>query len=241
MNATQAQLGQTVDRTSGAILDRYRRNRHWRLYVKEYVYHSFPPAGRSWLDFGCGTGEVTTQLAALGASRVIGLDVAPGLVEMARRRAELDQVSDRVQLFCGDVATIEPQPVDVVLCLNVLHHLPDQLAETISMLQRWLRPGGVFISVEPVSYLRWFEWLRQHSGVPRPPLDPGERKLTEMDLRLIETQFRHSHRVHFDAFARFGRLWPKADRFLRSLDRYFLPLPGARWFAGTVIQICRMD
>jgi SAM-dependent methyltransferase len=240
MDATEVQLSQTVQRTPEAIMERYRRNRDWRLYQKEYIYHNFPPAGRSWLDFGCGTGEITTQLAALGASRVIGVDVTPGLLEMARRRAELDRVSDRVQLFCGDIATIEPQPVDFALCFAVIHHLPDQLEETMSVIRRWLKPGGVFICVEPICYFPGLEWLRQHSGVSQQPLDPGERKLTEADLRCIERNSTYSRRVHFHAFGRLSRLWPKADRLFRRMDRYFLRLPGTSWVAGNVIQICRM-
>jgi SAM-dependent methyltransferase len=241
MDATQVQASQQVERTPDSIMHRYRRNRHWRLYPKEYIYRSFPPAGRSWLDFGCGTGEITTQLGALGASRVIGVDIDPRLIEMTGRRAELDGVSDRVQLFCGDIATIEPQPVDVALCFAVLHHVPDRLGETVAAIRRWLNPGGVFICVEPVSFAPWLDWLSQHVGVPPVPLDPGERKLTERDLRLIADGFPSSHRVYSHVLGRLSRLWPAADRVFRRLDSRFLLLPGASRLAGTVILICRTD
>jgi 2-polyprenyl-3-methyl-5-hydroxy-6-metoxy-1,4-benzoquinol methylase len=145
MDATEVQLSQPVERTPDSIMRRYQRNRHWRLYPKEYIYRNFPPAGRSWLDFGWGTGEITTQLAALGASRVIGVDIDPGLIQSTGRRAELDRVSGRVQLFCGDIATIEPQPVDVALCFAVLHHVPDRLGETVTAIRRWLNPGGLHL------------------------------------------------------------------------------------------------
>jgi hypothetical protein len=65
MDATGVQLSQQVERAPPSIMRRYQRNRHWRLYPKEYIYRNFPPR-RSWLDFGCGTGEITTQLAGLG-------------------------------------------------------------------------------------------------------------------------------------------------------------------------------
>src|SRR5262245_48623366 len=110
MSATDVQLSQQIRRTPDAIMDRYRANRHWRLYEKEWIYRNFPPAGKSWLDFGCGTGEITTQLAMLGASRVVAIDVTVGLVEMTARRAEFDGVADRVQGICGDVRSLEPPP-----------------------------------------------------------------------------------------------------------------------------------
>jgi SAM-dependent methyltransferase len=241
MDATQVQLTQAIEKTTPEIMDRYRRNRDWRLFQKEWIFHEFPPSGRSWLDFGCGTGEITTQLAMLGASRVVGVDLTPGLLEMTRRRAELDGVSDRVQLICGDIRSIEPQPVDIVLSFAVLHHLPDHLQEVIPAMRRWLNPGGIFISVEPVSYLEWLEWLRQHSGVSHDALDPGERKLNEADVTRIEDCFASSMREHFHCFARLSRLLPGADRLFRRMDASFLKLPGASRFAGSVIQVCHVD
>jgi len=241
MDATQVQLSHQVERTPDSIMHRYQQNRHWRLYPKEYIYRNFPPVGRAWLDFGCGTGEITTQLAALGASRVIGVDIDPRLIEMTARRAELDRVSGRVQLLCGDIATIEPQPVDVALCYAVLHHVPDRLGETVTAIRRWLKPGGVFICVEPVCLTPWLDWVSRHVGVPLGPQDPGERKLTEQDLRLIAGAFPSSRRVYSHVLARLRRLWPTADRLFCRLDWWFLLLPGASRLAGSVILICRAD
>jgi SAM-dependent methyltransferase len=241
MDATQVQLSQQVERTPDSIMRRYQRNRHWRLYPKEYIYRNFPPAGRSWLDFGCGTGEITTQLAALGASRVIGVDVDPRLIEMTGRRAELDRVSDRVQLFCGDIAAIEPQPVDVALCYAVPHHVPDRLGETVTAIRRWLNPGGAFICVEPICLTPWLDWVSRHVGVPPGPQDPGERKLTEQDLRVIADGFPSSRRVYSHVLARLSRLWPVADHLFCRLDWCLLFLPGASRLAGCGILICRTD
>ena len=241
MDATQAQLASEVVRTDQRTLNRYQSNRHWRLYEKEWIYRNFPPAGRSWLDFGCGTGEITAQLALLGATRVIGVDISPGLIDMARRQCELDGVVDRVDLCCGEITKLEPQPVDVVICFAVLHHLPDRLHEVISVLRRWLKPRGVLLAVEPVCYLAPLERLRQFSGVPQDPLDPGERKLTEKDLRCVEQAFPWSRRTHFRLLARLERLFPKAGRAFRSIDATLLPLPLARYFAGCVIVACRTE
>jgi SAM-dependent methyltransferase len=174
----------------------------------------------------------------LGAHQVIGIDVTPELLDVTRRRAELDHVSDRVVLQCGDICDLQPQPVDIVLAYAVLHHVPDRLEEVVSALRRWLKPGGSFICVEPVSYLPWLQWLRQHSGVPQEPLDPGERELMEADLRLIEREFASSRRHHFNAWARLSRLWPDRDRAFRRFDNLFLRAPAAKKLAGTVMLIC---
>jgi SAM-dependent methyltransferase len=101
----------------------------------------------------------------------------------------------RVKLYYGDAAFQEPEPVDIVLSYAVLHHLPDRLDEVIPVIRRWLKPGVVFICVEPVCHLFFMEWIRQRSGISQGKLDPGERKLTSRDLD--NAHFVHLERVHF--------------------------------------------
>lgn len=220
-------------------MERYRQNRHWQLYQKEWIFRNFPPAGRTWLDFGCGTGEITTQLALLGAERVIAIDVTQGLVDMARRQVELDGISGRVSAICGEITQISPEPVDVVLAYAVLHHVPDRLEEVMGALLRWLKPDGTFIFCEPVCYLPVLGWLRNHSGVSRDPLDPGERQLTAADLELIESHFGTSERTHFHTFARVGRLVPSLDHQFRRIDAMLRHIPASRSFSGAVVGVCR--
>jgi 2-polyprenyl-3-methyl-5-hydroxy-6-metoxy-1,4-benzoquinol methylase len=134
MIATDLQLSEKVERTPEKIVERYRRNRHWKLYTKEWIYRNFPAAGTTWLDFGCGIGEIATQLALLGATRVIAVDVVPELVAMTERRAALDNGSDRVVTICGEIAKIPPDLVDFILANHVFHHVADELPEVMPAL-----------------------------------------------------------------------------------------------------------
>ncbi len=98
LKATEAQLASQVEKTSSEILSRYRQNRNWRDFPKEWIYRNIPFQGKEVLDFGCGTGEITTQLALLGARKVYGLDVTQGLLDQTRRRAEYDGVTDKLRV-----------------------------------------------------------------------------------------------------------------------------------------------
>src|ERR671934_2864340 len=60
-------------------------------------------AGRVVLDAGCGEGYLARILAARGA-RVIGIDLSPRLVELARAKASADAIDYRVADLC------EPHP-----------------------------------------------------------------------------------------------------------------------------------
>lgn len=101
-----------------------------------------PVAGETAVDIGCGRGAVTRPLAeAVGATgRVVGIDLAPGMVE--RTAADLGHLP-QVQVQIGD-ARAPDLPVgqwDLVASSLVLFFL----SEPGVALRRWvelLRPGG---------------------------------------------------------------------------------------------------
>jgi len=122
LEATEVQLAASVTQTEPEILRRYQESRNWRYFPKEWIYRNIDLKDKDVLDFGCGTGEITTQLALLGARKVYGLDVTPGLLDATRRRAELDGVSAEVETITGFVQDVEPRPVDVLIAFAILHH-----------------------------------------------------------------------------------------------------------------------
>src|ERR1700693_5934419 len=122
LEATKVQLHTEVTRTSDDIRRRYRENVQWRYHPKEWIFRNIPLAGKDVLDFGCGTGEISTQAAFLGARGVYALDVTEGLLDCTKRRAELDAVSRQDETICGFCQEVEPRPVDVITAFAVLHH-----------------------------------------------------------------------------------------------------------------------
>lgn len=238
---TQAQLYEEIEAMPAEILERYRFSSNWSCYEKEFVFHYFPPAGKTWIDFGCGTGQITSQLALLGAKHVVGIEVDPELIRMTTSRAVADHVENRIELMCGDFEDLHPEPADLVLCYAVLHHLPDRLRSAIRVLKSWLRPGGALVCVEPVSHCATLDWARAHCGVPLEPLDAGERKLKEVDLQYVESCFQRCSRTYFRVFGRLANVWPERELLLRKIDRKLLRLPGCCKFAGTVVLVCHMD
>jgi magnesium-protoporphyrin O-methyltransferase len=88
------------------------------------------------LDAGCGTGTMALALAERGAD-VVGIDVAPGLIEIARRRAHafLHEKVDRlargsVEFMAGDMLDPALGQFDYVMAMDSLIHyrLPDMIA-----------------------------------------------------------------------------------------------------------------
>jgi SAM-dependent methyltransferase len=101
--------------------------------------------GRRILDAGCGSGSLFAELRDRGAV-VTGIDVSPGMLEVARRR-----LGDGADLQVADLRDPLPFPdsaFDDVIASLVLHYLEDW-APTLAELRRVLRTGGrLIVSVD---------------------------------------------------------------------------------------------
>jgi 2-polyprenyl-6-hydroxyphenyl methylase/3-demethylubiquinone-9 3-methyltransferase len=99
-------------------------------------------AGARVLDVGCGGGLLCEALARAGAT-VTGIDLAPGMIDVARLHAA-EQGLD----ITYDVVSAEEISggFDVVTCMEMLEHVPDpeRMTATLATL---VKPGGaVFVS-----------------------------------------------------------------------------------------------
>jgi ubiquinone/menaquinone biosynthesis C-methylase UbiE len=99
------------------------------------------------LDYGCGPGNDVVGLALYTeARRIIGFDVSPHALELARRRLALHGIDvERVELIEGsdrEVAIpLEDASVDFLQSQGVIHHTSDP-DSVLRELQRVLKPGG---------------------------------------------------------------------------------------------------
>jgi cyclopropane fatty-acyl-phospholipid synthase-like methyltransferase len=60
-----------------------------------------PLAGKSVLDVGCGSGRYCIAYAERGAARVVGVDFAAGMIELANEYARRANLTDRCEFRAG--------------------------------------------------------------------------------------------------------------------------------------------
>jgi 2-polyprenyl-6-hydroxyphenyl methylase / 3-demethylubiquinone-9 3-methyltransferase len=103
-------------------------------------------AGARALDVGCGGGLLSEALSRSGA-RVTGIDLAPGMIEVARLHAAEERLEIDYRVTAAEeLAASNAHGFDVITCMEMLEHVP-QPAQMLATLGSLVRPGGsVFVS-----------------------------------------------------------------------------------------------
>ncbi|MFI5279930.1 MAG: class I SAM-dependent methyltransferase [Gemmatimonadales bacterium] len=116
-----------------------------------------PAGAKSVLDVGCNVGDSLRWAHSRGLSVLRGVDINAAAVAVARERlAPLGDVE--IAHGSADALPFPDASVDVVLCLEVLEHVPAELrAAAVREMRRVLRPGGCLILTTPHRGL--FAWL----------------------------------------------------------------------------------
>ena len=93
-------------------------------------------------DIGSGTGYFAVRLArAVPKGRVIGVDAAPDMVRYLNERARREDLANlAAQLGTADDPLLAA-PVDLVLLVDVYHHIPAR-EQYFARLRGSLKPGG---------------------------------------------------------------------------------------------------
>jgi SAM-dependent methyltransferase len=80
--------------------------------------------GRTVLDLGCGSGQVSLLAASMGA-RVHGIDISPRMLSIARDAADHAGYAGALRFEEGDAATAFLPRSDVVLLVGVVEYYAD--------------------------------------------------------------------------------------------------------------------
>lgn len=77
-------------------------------------------------DIGCGSGRFVTELAKRGARRVVGVDVAPEMLRLARELVNKDGVGDRCEFTHADIENwTTDERFDFVIAIGFWDYIAD--------------------------------------------------------------------------------------------------------------------
>jgi trans-aconitate methyltransferase len=134
-------VGTLTDRWSNGTAYEGFVGRWSRVVAAEFLDWLDVPAGRRWVDVGCGTGVLTSAiLDRSDPESIVGVDPSDGFLEHARA-----SVSDpRASFRAGTAAEtgLADAEVDVAVAGLVLNFVPDVLA-ALTEVRRVVRSGGI--------------------------------------------------------------------------------------------------
>lgn len=114
--------------------------------LKKYVN-----GGMIVLDFGCGPGFFTVEMAKMvgESGKVIAVDLQKGMLEKLENKIQGTQIEKRIMLHRSEENKIGiSEKVDFVLAFYVLHEIPDQ-EKTLKEIKSIMKPHGILYIAEP--------------------------------------------------------------------------------------------
>jgi ubiquinone/menaquinone biosynthesis C-methylase UbiE len=111
-------------------------DRKFRSDVFERYFQTFenldPLTDKRVLDIGCGSGPYVAEAAKRGAKRVVGLDMAAGMLDLGRKRVASAGTSDKCEFILGTFPQNSPdETFDYSITMGVM----DYIASPLSFLE----------------------------------------------------------------------------------------------------------
>lgn len=96
-----------------------------------------PMSGKSVLDVGCGSGPYCVEAARRGSKRILGIDMAQGMIDLGRHRSVAANVADKCEFRLGTFPECALEEVfDYAIVMGVMDYIADPLAFLSSLAQQ---------------------------------------------------------------------------------------------------------
>ena len=110
------------------------------------VFAEFPRwRGKRVLEIGCGIGTDTINFARHGAL-VTAVELSEKSLEIAKKRAEVYGLQDRIRFFWGDAENLTQfvpvEPYDLIYSFGVIHHTP-RPERAVNQMRYYAQPGSL--------------------------------------------------------------------------------------------------
>ncbi|KQC32017.1 ubiquinone biosynthesis methyltransferase UbiE [Nonlabens sp. YIK11] len=119
----------------------------WRDNVVDMVAAHQPD---TIMDIATGTGDLVIKMAEkTKASRLVGLDISSGMLEVGKIKVKQQQLDDRIEMVLGDSENLqfEDHTFDAITVSYGVRNFED-LEKGLSEILRVLKPNGILVILE---------------------------------------------------------------------------------------------
>jgi demethylmenaquinone methyltransferase/2-methoxy-6-polyprenyl-1,4-benzoquinol methylase len=118
----------------------------WRKKVLQIVSQSNP---KTVLDIATGTGDLAILMAQTKATKIIGLDISAGMLEVGRKKINVNKLSNTIEMILADSEEMpfEDSSFDAITVAFGVRNF-ENLEKGLAEILRVLKPNGVFVILE---------------------------------------------------------------------------------------------
>jgi len=171
------------------------------------------------LDVGCGAGESSVYFAKNGAI-VTACDLSMGMLNVVKKLAKKNKVKVKTTQCYSHKTPFESDSFDIVYTANLLHHVVAE--STLKEVIRILKPGGIFVSWDPLSHNILINIYRQMATNVRTkdehPIRFEQLKILNKYFSKIEINTTWFFTMWiFIRFFLFDRIHPNKERYWKKI------------------------
>ena len=118
----------------------------WRKKVVDIVAKHHP---ETILDIATGTGDLAIKLTKTNASKIIGLDISEGMLNVGRKKIAKKKLETTIEMVIGDSEnlTFADNSFDAITVAFGIRNF-ENLEKGLSEILRVLKPNGIFVVLE---------------------------------------------------------------------------------------------
>jgi demethylmenaquinone methyltransferase/2-methoxy-6-polyprenyl-1,4-benzoquinol methylase len=118
----------------------------WRKKVVNLVKESKPD---TILDIATGTGDLAINLAETNASKIIGLDISSGMLEIGKQKIKKKHLDSKIEMVLGDSENMSfaDNSFDAITVAFGVRNF-ETLENGLKEIYRVLKPNGTFVILE---------------------------------------------------------------------------------------------
>lgn len=118
----------------------------WRKKVVKIVSKNNP---QQILDIATGTGDLALMMAKLNPTKIIGLDISEGMLNVGREKIAKVNLSDKIEMVVGDSENMpfEDNTFDAITVSFGVRNFAN-LDKGLTEIRRVLKPNGTFVILE---------------------------------------------------------------------------------------------
>ena len=118
----------------------------WRKKVVKIIKSNNPD---SILDIATGTGDLAINLAETNASKIVGLDISSGMLEIGKDKIKKKSLESKIDMILGDSENMpfEDNSFDAITVAFGVRNF-ETLENGLKEIYRVLKPNGTFVILE---------------------------------------------------------------------------------------------